>query len=75
MEHRLQINRILLVLLVTVCATQASIEHSKYKKLEPGQNITGTIVAELKTRSKLECSTREVVVKFIRILSSLSYIF
>ena len=59
MEHRLQFSWILLLLLMTVYATQTtSIVATKYKKLEPGQNITGTLLRELKTRSKLQCSDR-----------------
>ena len=58
MVDHLLFNRILLVLLVTVYATQATIVQSKYKKLEPGLNVTGTVVTEFKTRSKLQCSNR-----------------
>ena len=60
MEHRLLLNPTLLVLLLmmTVPVTQGTVVKSKYRKIEQGQNITGTIRSEIKTRSKLECSDR-----------------
>ena len=58
MEHRIQFRWILLLMLTTVCVTQASIVASKYKKLGPGQNVTGTIVVKFTTRSKIQCSDR-----------------
>ena len=64
MDHRVQSKRVLLVILLlmmmTIFMTQVAIEHKKYKKLEPGQNITGTTVVELTSRSKLQCSDRLV---------------
>ena len=42
---------------------QATFVQTLYEKLEPGQNITGTIAAELTTRSKIECSGRLVINK------------
>ena len=60
MKHRLQFNPIFLVLLLmmTVPVTQGTVVKSKYRKIEQGQNITGTIRSEIKTRTKLECSDR-----------------
>ena len=57
MKPRLQFNRILLVLLF-ISVSQPKIGLRKYQKLEPGQNITGTIMAEYTSRSKLQCSDR-----------------
>ena len=57
--HRLH----LVLLLLTVYATLAtSIVTSKYRKLEPGQNVTGILLSELKTKSKLQCSDRLVFI-------------
>ena len=48
---------------MTVYATQlTSIVTSKYRKLEPGQNITGILLSELKTTSRLQCSERLVFI-------------
>ena len=55
MEHRLQFTCILPMLLVTVSATQ-----NVYNKIDPGQNITGTIGTQLKRRSLQECTLRWV---------------
>ena len=60
MVDHLLFNRILLMLLITVYSTQATIVDSEYKNLEPGLNVTGTVVTEFKTRSKLHCSDRLV---------------
>ena len=61
MEVLIQLKRILLVLLMTtVVATKETIVHNKFKKLETGKNIKGTIASELTTRSKLQCSDRLV---------------
>ena len=54
LQNRLQFNRIVLVLLVTICAAGVNIELRKYTKLGPGQNIKGTILAELTSKSKLK---------------------
>ena len=58
MQNHLQFCQILLVLVSTVIVTQATIVQNKFKKLEPGESIMGTIGAELKTRSKILCSDR-----------------
>ena len=58
MELRLQFNWILLVQLITVCASQENIVENTFQMLDPGQNITGKIVVELMSRSELHCSTR-----------------
>ena len=61
MQVLIQLKQILLVLLVTtVAATKAMIVHNKFKKLETGKNIKGTIASELTIRSKLQCSDRLV---------------
>ena len=48
----------IVVAVVLPAVTQASIVKNKFKKLDSGQNITGEIGAELKTRSRLECASR-----------------
>ena len=48
---------ILLILLITPWKADA-VERGFYSALEPGQNITGKIGREIKTRTELECSTR-----------------
>ena len=59
MEHRLQFNWFVFVLLmVTVCTTQAAYLQNTYEKLKLGENIKGTIETELTARSKLHCSDR-----------------
>ena len=57
-EMSSQFHGILLVLLLTVFETKATIVPKKFKKLETGKTITGQIGAELMTRSKLQCSDR-----------------
>ena len=59
LQIRFQYNQILLVLLF-ICAAQAKIELRKYRKLRPGQNVTGTIIEELTSKSKLMCSDKSV---------------
>ena len=51
---------ILLILLITSWKADA-VEHGFYSALEPGQNITGKIEREIKTRTELECSTKVVL--------------
>ena len=58
MENSLQFRQILFVLTLPVIMTQANVVQNKFQKLQPGQNITGTTGAELKTRSKILCSDR-----------------
>ena len=58
MEH-LDFKRILL-LLMTFSATWANIVQTFYDQVEPGHNITGTIMAELNARSKIQCSNKLV---------------
>ena len=60
MENHLQFNQILLVLLLPVIVTQATFVQNTFEKLEPGQNITGKIGAEIKARSHQECAVRQV---------------
>ena len=59
MEYR---SIVLPVVLFPVVATQATIVQRKFEKLS-GQNITGIIGAELKTRSRLQCAFRWVQYK------------
>ena len=50
---------LLLMMATSVCATQAtSVVKTKYRKLESGRNITGTVLEHVTTRSKLQCSDR-----------------
>ena len=59
MKDLIQFSRIVLVLLLmTFCATQGTFVQTIYSELRPGQNITGNIVAELVTGSNQECATR-----------------
>ena len=61
MEHRVQLNRILLLLMMTVCVTQStSIVLSKYKKIQTSLNITGTVEAQHTIKSSQECAVRLV---------------
>ena len=47
MEHCFQFNGIVVVLLITVYVTQATVVQNLYTKLEPGRNITGTGTEQL----------------------------
>ena len=58
MEHRVHFNRILLVLLITVCWTQGTDVQTLYRLVETGQSIMGKIVKELTATSVRECSLR-----------------
>ena len=60
MENHLHFNQILLVLMLPVIVTQATFVQNTFEKLEPGQNITGKIGAEIKARSRQECAVRQV---------------
>ena len=57
MSHQFQFSKIHLVLILCY-ATQAAIVEENFKKLEPGENITGTKIAELTVRTNMECYTR-----------------
>ena len=59
-KYRLKFNQILLLMMMSVHVTQATFVQNLYKKLEPGQNITGQIGAEHKGISHIECSTQLV---------------
>ena len=59
MRNCLQLNWILLLLMI-VCVTQATIVPNKFRKLNSGENIAGKVGAELTVRSKLQCSDRFV---------------
>ena len=57
-KHCPQFDWILSVLLMgTFYMSQATFVQNIYRKLEPGQNITGQIVAKHKGISHIECST------------------
>ena len=57
MEQHIQ-RYIILLLVMLVCTTQATIVQNLYQKLETGQNITGHVGAEFIVRSHLECAVR-----------------
>ena len=61
MENCLQVCEILLVLMLPVIVTQATIVQNKFEKLDSEQNITGKIGAEIKARSRRECAVRQVL--------------
>ena len=56
MEDPFKFSRILVLLMMTVCATQATVLENTYKELELEQNITGTTEAELSTQTNVQCS-------------------
>ena len=58
MEHSVYFNRILLVLLITVCWTQATVVQTLYRLVETGQSIMGKILNELTAKSVRDCSLR-----------------
>ena len=58
MSHQLQFSQIHLVMLILCSVTQAAIVEENFKKLEPGENFTGTRIAELTVRTNMECYTR-----------------
>ena len=60
MENCVQVCEILLILVLPVIVTQATVVQNKFKKLDPGQRIIGTIGAEIKARSRRECAVRQV---------------
>ena len=58
MDNHLQLQLIVLLLLVTVYASEAKKREISYNLLEEGQNIFGKIEAEFCTKSSQECSLR-----------------
>ena len=56
MEHRAEFNRILLMLMMTVKATWATVEWNWYHRLEQEQNITGSVGAELNAQTDVHCA-------------------
>ena len=55
----MEFQQIVFVLMTIGVQTQATnLVQSNFKKLEPGQNITGTILTEFHTRSKLQYSDK-----------------
>ena len=47
-------------MMLPVIVTQVTVVQKRFKKLDPEQNITGTLGAELKAGSSQECSLRHV---------------
>ena len=60
MDNYLRACKIFFVLMLPVIVTQATVVQNTFEKLEPGQNITGAIGAEIKARSRRECAVRQV---------------
>ena len=61
MEHGLRFNWMLLLLLMATSAYSkqaTSVGISQFEKRHEGENITGTIVGQVTTRSKIQCSDR-----------------
>ena len=58
MTIAVRLTSIVLVLLVPMHGTEEALQTSVYKIVKPGQNITGKIKIQFKTRTKLECTTR-----------------
>ena len=58
MQPSLRFSRIHLVLLILCYVTQAAILEDNFKKLELGEKIKGTTVAELTVRTNMECYSR-----------------
>ena len=56
MKQRLQFSSIFLLLLMVAHPAQSIILEDSFKKLEPGQNINGTIGVQLTARTNTECS-------------------
>ena len=54
-EHPVEFIRIVLVLL-TICMTEGTSVQKLYRKLEPGHNISGIMIAEKKAVSPIDCS-------------------
>ena len=65
-EKCLQFNQILLVMMLPVIGTQATVVQKRFKKLDPEQNIKGAIGAELKTESLEECAVRQVSTNYCK---------
>ena len=61
MKNHLQLSQILLVLMLPVIVVQVIVVQNNFRKLDPEQNITGTIGAEVKSGSHQECSLRQIV--------------
>ena len=58
MENRLYVSIIVLLSLEAVYMVQATFVQKIYKIIEPGENFTGKIGAELIVDSKIECSIK-----------------
>ena len=53
------------LLVITVCAAEATVSEAFYEMVDEGQNITGTLGAELSAQSKRHCSIRQVIAQRI----------
>ena len=53
--HPVEFIRIVLVLL-TICMTEGAFVQKLYRKLEPGHNIPGIMIAEKEAVSPIDCS-------------------
>ena len=60
MNYLDQFKWIVLALLVTVRVTQVHFVQKTYTEVEPGQNITAKLVANLTTESHHQCASRSV---------------
>ena len=58
MERHPQFNRILLVLVVMICATHGRVVQTMFSLIETGQSIVGQIVDKVTTSSVQICSLR-----------------
>ena len=48
----------MMMMMMTICATHGTVVENVFDMMEPGQNITGTRLAELATKSNIQCSNR-----------------
>ena len=49
---------VFLMILCKMVATEQTLVEGVYRIVEPEQNITGKIIAEIKTKTKLRCPLR-----------------
>ena len=62
MKNHVQFYQIVLVLMLPVIVTQATVVQNRYEKLDPGQSILGRRAAEVKAGSHQECALRQVTI-------------
>ena len=53
---RLQLSQILLILMMTIGVTQATLRESLFNKVDEHQSIVGKIGVEMKATSEQECA-------------------